>query len=232
MQGINFPQSVGTYKVDLELNCNASSPYQKSQAFYVDVYGNDFTTLFFNSTVTIPGENNFIIVIFKPSSNIATDQQIIIEIPTISLDGQPQFSSDLGMGYNNYDSLVFDIFESDITSMACKVYTSDATIGSPVKIICSNFNAVITTAMTVKFGFWVVNPSSTVSLAIPIQVYAFDQVAQTKFVWSIVEAGIRILPITNTPINDIGSFVPSTARREVMGTSLKFITRNTKAMVK
>lgn len=97
--------------------------------------------------------------------------------------------------------------------MTCKVYTADTYIGSPVKIICSNFNTVITTTMTVKFGFWVINPTSTVSLAIPVQIYALDQPSQTKFVWSILEAGIRILPITTTPITDRGNFASSNAYR-------------------
>jgi hypothetical protein len=115
--------------------------------------------------------------------------------------------------------------------MRCKVFTSDATIGSPVKIVCSNFNIAITTSRSVKFGFWVVNLSSSVSLAIPIQIYALDQPTQRKFVWSIIEAGIRILPITTTPISDTGNFASSSPFREVMSTSLSFITRNTRAMV-
>jgi hypothetical protein len=135
------------------------------------------------------------------------------------------------MGYKNYDSLVFDIFESDITSMTCKVYTGELTVGSPVKIVCSNFNTAITTAMSVQFGFWVVNPASSVSMAIPVQVYAFDQPSQTKFCWSMVEAGIRILPITTTPITDIGNFQSSSPYREIMGTTFSFTTRNTKALV-
>jgi hypothetical protein len=170
-------------------------------------------------------------VIFTPSSTIATNQQLIIEIPTVSIDGQNQFPIDLGVGYKNYDDLEFDIFESGITSMTCKVFTGDLTSSQPVKIVCSNFNIAITTAMSVKFGFWVVNPASSVSMAIPVQVYAFDQPSQTKFCWSIVEAGIRVLPITVTPINDLANWQSSSTYREIMSTSLSFTTRNTKAMV-
>jgi hypothetical protein len=115
--------------------------------------------------------------------------------------------------------------------MSCKVFTGDTVAYQPVKIICSNFNTAITTAMTVKFGFWVVNPQSTISMAIPVQVYAFDQPSQTKFCWSIVEAGIRILPTYVTPTNDIGSWVSSTPFRGIYSTTLKFTTRNTKSMV-
>lgn len=58
----------------------------------------------------MPGDNNFIMVVFTPSSNIATNQQFIIEIPTISIEGNAQFPADLGMGYKDYDDLVFDIW--------------------------------------------------------------------------------------------------------------------------
>jgi hypothetical protein len=49
-------------------------------------------------------------VIFTPSSSIETNQQFIVEIPTISVDGTSQFPVDLGMGYKDYDNLIFDIF--------------------------------------------------------------------------------------------------------------------------
>lgn len=179
----------------------------------------------------MPSDNNFIIVAVTPSTTIATNQQLIIEIPIVSLDGQSQFSSDLGMGYKNYDDLVFDIFESDISSMTCKVYTGESTLGSPVKIICSNFNTAITTSNTLRFGFWVFNPASSISMAIPVQVYAFDQPSQRKFCWSIIEAGIRILPISTTPISDIGNFQSSSPYREIMSTTFSFTARNTRQMV-
>lgn len=97
--------------------------------------------------------------------------------------------------------------------MTCKVYPGDATYSQPTKIVCSSFSGTLTSASTIKFGFWVVNPTSTIGMAIPIQVYAYDQPSATKFIWSIVEAGIRILPITQTPINDLGNFASSNAIR-------------------
>lgn len=62
-------------------------------------------------------------VIFTPPSTINTDHQLVIEIPTVSVDNEPLFPVDLGMGYKNYDNLIFDLFESSISSMTCKVYT-------------------------------------------------------------------------------------------------------------
>jgi len=116
--------------------------------------------------------------------------------------------------------------------MTCNVYPGDPTYSQPTKIVCSSFSSALTTSSTIKFGFWVVNPSSTIAMAIPVQVYAYDQPSATKFVWSIVEAGIKIQPLTNSPITDLGNFASSNPIREIMGTSLSFTTRNTKAMVK
>jgi hypothetical protein len=118
------------------------------------------------------------------------------------------------MGYRNYDDLIFDFFESSsISSMTCKVYSGDVYTSRPVKIICSNFDVLITSGMTVKMGFWVVNPSTTKGLAIPAQVYILDQPSQSKVIWSMVEAGIRLLPTPVTPTSDDGNFfLSSTAR--------------------
>ena len=85
--------------------------------------------------------------------------------------------------------------------------------------------------MTLKFGFWVVNPATSVGMAIPVQVYAYDQPTARKYVWSMQEAGIRLIPITVTPISDLGNFATSSSYREISGLDFDFTTRNTKAMV-
>jgi hypothetical protein len=82
------------------------------------------------------------------------------------------FEEDLGMGYRNYDDLIFDIYDSSISSMKCKFYIGNRTTSQPIKIICNQFNINnITTSHVVRFGFWVKNPNSTIALAIPVQVY-------------------------------------------------------------
>lgn len=115
-----------------------------------------------------------ILVEFKPPNTIATNEQFIIEIPTVGIDGVNMIQNDLGMGYEDYDDLVFDLYESDVTSMQCKVYTGDNTNHQPVKIICSNFNIAITNSKTVKMGFWIKNPTVSFGLAIPVQVYSYS----------------------------------------------------------
>ena len=80
------------------------------------------------------------------------------------------------------------MYESGISSMDCRVYVGDtySLTGNPTKIVCSNFNTAITTAMTVKFGFWVKNPTVTKSVAIPVQIYSYDQRYGRKNIWTIL----------------------------------------------
>lgn len=91
------------------------------------------------------------------------------------------FAPDLGMGYRNYDNLVFDLFQNSLTSLTCKVYIGNPTNNKPVKIICGNFlPSTITTTTTIQFGFWVQNPAVTIALAVPVQVY-FEEVYSYTF---------------------------------------------------
>ena len=91
------------------------------------------------------------------------------------------FLEDLGMGYDDYDDLVFDLYESTgITSMDCKVYTGDKNNHQPVKIVCSNFNTALNTGTVLKMGFWVRNSPTILGLAIPVQIYAYDQIYAKK----------------------------------------------------
>lgn len=124
-EGINFPTSHGQHKIELELKYSSGNSQQVSQAHYVEVYGAAMNTAIFTSTVDISGALNMILVEITPYNTISTNEQFVIEIPTISIDGTSLFPEDLGMGYNDYDDLEFDLYESDISSMDCKVYTGD-----------------------------------------------------------------------------------------------------------
>ena len=56
--------------------------------------------------------------------------------------------------------------------MTCKVYTGDQTNNQPVTIVCNQFSlSTITSSHSIKFGFWIKNPSTSIGLAVPIQVY-------------------------------------------------------------
>ena len=135
------------------------------------------------------------------------------------------------MGYKPYDALIFDMYESSIT-MECRVYPGSASDKQPTKIVCSKFSSTVSTSTTIKFGFWMVNPQVSKGMAIPIQIYAYDQPTARKYVWSILEAGIRLLPITATPITDVGNFYSSSSYREIQSQDFDFTTRNTKTLVR
>ena len=76
------------------------------------------------------------------------------------------------MGYRNYDNLLFDLYDSSITSMKCKFYIGDRVNLQPVRIICNQYSLTsITTAHVIRFGFWVRNPNLTASIGIPVQIY-------------------------------------------------------------
>jgi hypothetical protein len=142
------------------------------------------------------------------------------------------FADDLGMGYRNYDNLVFDLYESSLTALSCKVYNGDQSNHQPVKIVCNNYApTTLTTSHTIKLGFWVKNPATTIGLAIPIQVYFQESNTYEKIVWQMVEAGIRVLPTSASPINDFGNFKVANSFRQIDGIDFKFTNRNTKAMV-
>lgn len=154
---------------------NYTSPVSPhvSKANFIEVYGPKFNALNLVSSVSIPAESNLLLFEIVPSSNITNNyHRIVIEIPTISNDNVNLFDEDLGMGYRNYDDLVFDLYDSSISSMKCKFYAGDRVNSQPIKIVCTQFSANnITTSHVVRFGFWVKNPSTTQALAIPIQVY-------------------------------------------------------------
>ena len=91
------------------------------------------------------------------------------------------------MGYKNYDDLVFDIYDSSISSMKCKFYSGDKANFQPVRIICNQYSlSSITTAHYIRFGFWVNNPSITIGLAVPIQVYFDETIASRKIMWQML----------------------------------------------
>lgn len=165
---------------------SSSNGQQVSKPIYVQVYGEEFRVANLISTVSLPDEPNMLLLEFIPGNTIATNQQFVIQIPTVSNNGQALFPADLGMGYNDYDELKFDLYESTISSMDCKVYTGDASNHQPVKIVCSNFNTAITNSKIVRMGFWTRNPSTTDALAIPVQIYSYDQYRARKDTWSMI----------------------------------------------
>lgn len=114
--------------------------------------------------------------------------------------------------------------------MTCKVYTGDANNNQPAKIVCSSFGVILGTSHTVKMGFWVKNPQTSVGLAIPVQIYSYDPLNIRKNVWTMIESAIEVIPTSATPIADLGNFVTSSTARQISGVNFEFTTRNTKIM--
>ncbi len=44
---------------------------------------------------------------------IANKHLLILELPTVSLEGLPLFSSDAGTGLSDYDAIPFDMIDTD-----------------------------------------------------------------------------------------------------------------------
>ena len=84
---------------------SSGNSQQVGQAHFVEVYGAAFKVANFISTVDIPEALNMILLEFIPYNTISTNEQFVIEIPTISIDGQSLITGDLGMGYEDYDDL-------------------------------------------------------------------------------------------------------------------------------
>lgn len=78
------------------------------------------------------------------------------------------------------------MYESSITSMKCVVYTGDKSNHKPAKVVCANFNTNILTSHTVKFGFWIRNPTTLKGLAIPLQIYGYDPYLNKKDPWNLI----------------------------------------------
>lgn len=76
-----------------------------------------------------------------PTTEIAINDQLVIEIPTKSSSGTSVFTDDLGTGINDGDQILYDILEGDFITgfMICRLFHGDQTYGKPVKIVCGDF---------------------------------------------------------------------------------------------
>ena len=80
-------------------------------------------------------------------------------------------------------------------------------------------------------GFWVKNPTTNYGMAIPVQIYSYDPYRDRKDTWSIIEAAIKVLPTSQTPISDDGNFALSSTFRQINSQHFDFTTRNTRSLL-
>jgi hypothetical protein len=111
----------------------------------------------------------------NPTTTIGLNDQIVIEIPTKSIDGTSLFANDLGLTFNNNQWIPIDILSGQInTFMTCSLFHGDQTNGKNTKIICGGFTSSIVLGTTLTFAFKVKNPLITVQASIPFIIYSQD----------------------------------------------------------
>ena len=144
-EGLNFPTSPGTYKVDFNFDVDSSDNFKIHDHLYMEVYGTQFTTLSVTSFVTMVNEPNLIWVKLTPSTTIQTHHQIVIEVPTRGADGRNLFADDLGTGVSDGGDLTTDVIDGDFsnTFMKCRLFHGDQTNYKAARIICGDFSESI-----------------------------------------------------------------------------------------
>ncbi len=117
--GITFPTGVGTFKIDL----TAQSDSLQS-TIYVDVVSATFTQAILRSYVSIMNEWNILDLTVQPSTQIATSDQLVIEIATKSNEGVLLLADDAGSAYIDGQILPFDLIQAtgSATSCTCRFY--------------------------------------------------------------------------------------------------------------
>ena len=175
-EGLAFPTTAGRYKVDINFDAAGTRNYNIHNHLYMDVHGPTFNTLKVTSFVTLPGQWNLIWVELIPTTTIATTHQLVIEIPTKSLEGTLLFANDLGTGIANYGWVPVDMLYGLTNGfMTCKLFQGDQTNGKSVRIVCGAFTSSVSVGTYISFGFKVKNPSISVNQrSIPIIVYTED----------------------------------------------------------
>ena len=66
---------------------SSGNSQQVNTALFVEVYGTALKVANLVSTVDIPDALNMILLEFIPYNTISTNEQFVIEIPTVSIDG-------------------------------------------------------------------------------------------------------------------------------------------------
>lgn len=110
---------------------------------------------------TLISHNNLIWLKIKPTTTITTSQQLVIEVPTVSVSGILLFQNDLGTGLTDGSILIYDILGGSFTTgfMVCRLFHGDRTKHKPGRIACGNFLSDWTSTQTLFFAIKLGNPS-------------------------------------------------------------------------
>lgn len=232
-EGLAFPTTAGLYKVDINFDADGARGYNIHNHLYLEVHGPTFTALKVTSFVTIPGEWNLIWVELNPTTTIATNHQLVIEIPTKSLEGTLLFANDLGTGISNYGWVPVDmLYGLSNGFMTCKMFQGDQTNGKSARIICGAFASSVSVGTYISFGFKVRNPSIAVSQrSVPIIVYTEDIGQRYKTNYMLVENAILIRNDAYGTTTQSGNVRSTNYYMQTPSTNIELTALNPAAMV-
>lgn len=143
---------------------------------------------------------NLIWLKLTPTTTIYMTQQIVIQIPTVSSNGNPLFANGLGATYSNGTAIPdgaiipIDILAGSFAQgfMSCNLFYGDSTNNKPAKIVCGGFTSTITSSQLLFFAFKVKNPSSYsgTQISIPFFIYSQQQGTAYKSNFDVIENAV------------------------------------------
>ncbi len=213
---------------------NSSGSYYQA-SFVIDVKGSPFTSLELRALSTVASTLNPIVVRITPVTTIDVDDQLVLEIPTKSLDGLDLMDEDGGQGYSLVSGPTFDLFAGDISSMKCRFEPGCRSCPTPLRIICSEFSQAITSSRELAVVFLLRNPAVAAlkTITLPLVLYSLDLASGVKTNWDVVEAGLVVRganPSATTTVSDTGNFALSDTGYDDGANTLTFSLRNSKQL--
>jgi hypothetical protein len=178
-EGLTFPTVPGTYQVDFNFDTTGSTGLSIHNHLYLEVYGTKFALLQATAFCTCPANRNIIWLRITPTTTILTTQQLVIEVPTVSANGNLLFANDLGTGVDDGASIPYDTMNSVFsqTFMTCRLFHGDRANSKPGRIVCGQFTSTITSSQILWFAISLGNPNSFSGnqVSIPFFVYSQEQ---------------------------------------------------------
>ncbi|KRW99610.1 hypothetical protein PPERSA_03411 [Pseudocohnilembus persalinus] len=185
-EGINYPSQKGIYQVSISSNSAANVDY-----LYLEVYGASFTTAELQNYNYNQNDFTLLRVQVQPSTQIDSDDLLVIEIATQSADSEDYFD-ETNVSYDTFDDITFDLVQTGtIVQCDCKYYKGSIVQKLGIKIVCTNFSdgtnpANFATTETLQFVFKIEQSVTSIAddlLYVPVFLYSFDPdtISKTNF---------------------------------------------------
>lgn len=228
-EGLTFPTTAGTYKVDFNYDTTGSTGLAIHNHLYLEVYGTKFSYLNVRSFCYTPGYKNIIWVQLTPTTTIQTTQQIVIEVPTIAANGNTLFANNLGTTYTDGQSIPYDSLNGQFsqTFMTCRIFHGNQANYKPGKIVCGNFQSTITSAQILWFAIALGNPSSIpgAQVSIPFFIYSQEQGTTVRTNFDVIENAVFLRADTYI-YSDVGWVRSQNQQLQTSSVYIDMITRN------